>query len=163
MSVADVIDNAHAWILARAAKDSAEDLFRGGTDVHSYAKWLEAIRVEKAAAEAHLASVLDLFNDGVHDDARIAKLRAETVRLMDQVRKLKRELTQARENNEARNRELDALHYIWCDGGCQGGAHRYCGSPNDITEEVVKSAERNTMRLRRWFVNRESRKERDIT
>ncbi len=73
---------------------------------------------------------------------------------------MKFELTQARENNEQRNRELDALHYIWCDGGCHGGAHRYCGSPDDITEEVVAAAERSTQRLRRWFQNRQYKKAR---
>lgn len=162
MSVADVIENARTWLAALAAKEAAENDFRAGTQmegmVSTYAKWCEAIRVEKVAAHAHLASVIDLPNDGVADDERIARLRAENIRLVEQVRKLKKEFTEARKNNEERNRELDALHYIWCNGGCHGGAHRYCGSPDDITEEIVAAAERNTTRLRQWFINRQHRK-----
>lgn len=50
---------------------------------------------------------------------------------------------------ERKNREMDALHYVWCDGGCPRGVHRW----NDalITRELVEAAERNTRRLRRWY------------
>ena len=50
---------------------------------------------------------------------------------------------------ERKNRELDALHYVWCDGGCPRGVHRW----DDvlITRELVEAAERNTRRLRRWY------------
>jgi len=161
MSVADVIENAKVWLAAIDEKDRLEAAFRGESGMSVYKEWCEAIRLEKVAARAHLASVIDLPNDGVADVVRIAGLRAEGVRLAEQVKALKREVTQARSNNEERNRELDALHYIWCDGGCQSGAHRYCGSPDDITEEVVAAAERNTLRLRRWFQNRLSKKTRE--
>lgn len=161
MSVADVIENAKAWLAAIEAKERADEAFRTGTNMDAYREWCEAIEVEKKAARAHLASVVDLEHDGVRDDERIARLRTENVRLAEQVKTLKREVTQARQNNEERNRELDALHYIWCDGGCHGGAHRYCGRPDDITEEVVAAAERNTIRLRRWFVNRQHKKARE--
>lgn len=50
-----------------------------------------------------------------------------------------------------RNLQLDALHHIWCDGGCSTGAHRWTGQT--ITEEVVQQAERNTKRLRSWWNN----------
>lgn len=155
MSALDVIENAKAWLAAMEKKERTYEVFLAGTNVNAYREWCEAIEAEKKAAHAHLASVIDLPNDGKSDGERIARLRTENARLAEQVKSLKREVTQARRNNEERNRELDALHYIWCDGGCQGGAHRYCGSPDDITEEVVAAAERNTMRLRRWFVNRQ--------
>ena len=161
MSVADVIENAKTWLAAIAEKERLENLFRGGSGFNVYKEWCEAIEAEKVAARAHLASVIDLSSDGVRDDARIAWLRTENGRLLEQVRKLKFELTQARENNEERNRELDALHYVWCNGGCQGGVHRYCGAPDDVTEEVVAAAVRNTERLRSWFVNRQSKKARN--
>lgn len=70
---------------------------------------------------------------------------------------LRREITNAQRNNAERNRELDALHYVWCDGGCATGVHRFCGAPEEITEEVVQLAERNTKRLRAWYVNRQHR------
>ena len=72
---------------------------------------------------------------------------------------LRRELRWLHENNRERNLELDALHYVWCDGGCRGGVHRWpCEGRAEITEELVSLAERNTSRLRRWW---EERKERD--
>jgi predicted nuclease with TOPRIM domain len=163
MSVVDVIENAKVWLAAIAEKERLEDSFRGAGGMSVYREWCEAIEAEKKAARAHLASVIDLPNDGEHDDARIARLRTENGRLAEQVKKLKTELTQARENNEERNRELDALHYVWCSGGCHGGVHRYCGAPDDITEEVVAAAVRNTERLQSWFANRQYRKSREST
>jgi hypothetical protein len=66
--------------------------------------------------------------------------------------KLRRQASVIREQQvvlERKNRELDALHYVWCDGACASGVHRW----NDalITRELVEAAERNTRRLRRWY------------
>lgn len=85
---------------------------------------------------------------------------AETQRgmRMDEVERLKRELSMAQENNHARNVELDALHYVWCDGGCEGGIHRF-GEHPPLTAEIVAAAIRNAERLRRWYVNRRGRQE----
>lgn len=55
----------------------------------------------------------------------------------------------------AKNLELDALHYIWCDGGCQYGAHRW--TEQTITEDIVKAAEANTKRLRTWWASYQHR------
>jgi hypothetical protein len=66
---------------------------------------------------------------------------------------LLRELRRALQNNHKRNLQLDALHFVWCDGGCLGGVHRYDGRPHAVTEEIVQEAERNTARLRRWLTN----------
>ena len=47
-----------------------------------------------------------------------------------------------------KNLQLDALHYVWCSGACEGGSHRHGG---ELTREIVEEAERNTRRLRaRW-------------
>lgn len=59
---------------------------------------------------------------------------------------------------QARNRQLDAMHWVWCDGGCLGGIHRF---PDEdgvfrhaaLNEAVVREAERNTKRLRSWWMN----------
>lgn len=48
-----------------------------------------------------------------------------------------------------KNKDLDALHFVWCDGGCPNGVHRY--SDVRLTEELVARAERNTKRLRSWY------------
>jgi hypothetical protein len=76
------------------------------------------------------------------------------------IHKQRRELAQLNEALRLKNRELDSMHYVWCDGGCGGGVHRFepmNGVP--LTEEIVKAAEANTRRLRSWFVNAQARKE----
>ncbi|HYX21800.1 MAG TPA: hypothetical protein VFA98_13220 [Thermoanaerobaculia bacterium] len=160
MSARDVSATARAWLDAIAARDAAYDGFDG--KVESYQSWQAKVRAEEDARRAHLAAVVDAPNDGVPDDARIARLRAENVRLAEKVKSLKHQVTMAKDNNETRNRELDALHYVWCDGGCEGGVHRYEGSPDAVTEEIVQLAERSTSRLRRWFENRKAKKARGL-
>lgn len=49
-----------------------------------------------------------------------------------------------------RNLELDALHHVWCDGGCLNGVHRY-EDHGPVTEELVQEVERQAVRLRKWF------------
>lgn len=70
-------------------------------------------------------------------------------RLEGKLRTLKRQVTYMQRALHERNVQLDALHHVWCDGGCKGGTHRW--TEQTITEEVVAEAERNTKRLRRWF------------
>lgn len=71
--------------------------------------------------------------------------------LRQQVDNLRHQLTIAREAAERRNRDLDALHLVWCDGGCPSGVHRRQGQEVLVTEELVAAAERNTKRLRAWY------------
>lgn len=80
---------------------------------------------------------------------------AELVREKDELR---RQLTFQSENNHQRNLELDALHYVWCNGGCKYGVHRW--TEETVTEELVAAAERNTARLRTWLENKQHRDER---
>lgn len=61
----------------------------------------------------------------------------------------RREIAHLNDVLHRKNIELDALHMVWCDGGCYSGVHRYEDRP--VTEEIVVAAERNTARLRRWF------------
>jgi hypothetical protein len=158
MSRHDVGDSARAWLEAMTESEKSEDAFRARTG--TFERMVEASRVEKELRLVHLAAVKDLSCEGVPDDERISRLRTEHERSLEKVRSLKHQLTEARENNEKRNRDLDVLHYVWCDGGCQGGVHRYCGSPEDVTEEVVLAAEKWVGRLRRWYVNRQIKKSR---
>lgn len=81
----------------------------------------------------------------------------ELERLRAREESLLRQLKMAQSNNEERNRQLDALHFVWCDGGCSSGVHRYTDS-GPLTEEVVASAERNTRRMRTWLINHRFRK-----
>lgn len=77
-------------------------------------------------------------------DDELALLREKNRRLAAEVDHMRRVL-------ERKNRELDALHVVWCDGGCPGGVHRYQGGDVLVTEGLVKLAERNAGRLRDWY------------
>lgn len=78
-------------------------------------------------------------------------LREELGRLRVELAELKRQLTIQGQNNHRRNLQLDALHFVWCNGGCPTGVHRHTDAP--VTEELVAEAERNTSRLRTWWEN----------
>jgi hypothetical protein len=67
----------------------------------------------------------------------------------EHVDRLKVNVRSMQESLERKNRQLDALHMVWCDGGCSSGVHRW--SDALVTRELVETAERNTKRLRRWY------------
>lgn len=72
------------------------------------------------------------------------------------VQKLREQVRRMQLAAERRNRDLDALHLVWCDGGCETGVHRYDGlGPEAVTQEVVDAAVRNTERLQQWWHARE--------
>lgn len=72
------------------------------------------------------------------------------------IQRLKREIRHKDEALREKNLALDELHYVWCDGNCAGGVHRY--SDEYFTEAVVLQAEYQAKRLRskyttmRWVV-----------
>lgn len=48
-----------------------------------------------------------------------------------------------------KNRRLDMLHWVWCNGGCETGFHRYDGEGiADLTPELVATAEAYVERLK---------------
>lgn len=72
--------------------------------------------------------------------------------LKDQVAHLKGEVTWLNQVLHRKNLDLDALHFVWCDGGCPGGVHRFASDQDvRLTEEMIERAERNTKRLRSWW------------
>jgi len=81
--------------------------------------------------------------------------RVEVERLRSKIKNLKREITNKNDSLHHKNLALDAMHYVWCDGGCAGGVHRYEetweAEGKYPTREVVDEAVRNTTRLVRWF------------
>lgn len=87
------------------------------------------------------------------DAAFIAALDPDTVRelvrLARRAIKQRPEIDIMRRSLEEKNRALDALHLVWCSGGCAGGAHRYTDEP--VTRQLVEAAEANTKRLREWY------------
>jgi hypothetical protein len=79
----------------------------------------------------------------------------EIEELRSEVRRLKTLVGERDGQLSEKNVELDTLHYVWCDGGCQGGVHRYIKTP--LTPDVVARAIRNTDRLVSWYVSRAGR------
>ena len=55
-----------------------------------------------------------------------------------------------------KNLALDAMGFVWCDGGCEGGIYRY--NNKELTEEILKKAEQNVKRMRTWFENNRYKK-----
>ena len=90
----------------------------------------------------------------------VAETRNALRPLIEEVRQLRtkvkeqaHQLTIQREALEKKNRELDAMHWVWCSGSCDLGVHRWSGGAQTLTEEVVKLAERNALRLRAKLTN----------
>lgn len=99
--------------------------------------------------EADTAQAANLVDGGASPSARSIQ------QLEGKLRTLKRQVTYLQQALHDRNLQLDAMHYVWCDGGCKAGTHRF--TPGPITEEVVAEAERNSRRLRTWFNNHQLR------
>ncbi len=83
------------------------------------------------------------------------KLEAEVFRLSTLCSRQRQSLHFLNQAAHYKNLALDALHYVWCSGGCPGGVCRYTESA--VSEEIVQEAERNTRRLRTWWEARKSK------
>lgn len=105
-----------------------------------------------AAVREHAARQSDVIADLV---MRVDELAREAGRREGEAEMLRRQLTLAQANNHQRNLQLDALHFVWCSGGCSRGVHRFTGG--ELTEELVAEAERNTKRMRERLTNRLAR------
>jgi hypothetical protein len=80
--------------------------------------------------------------------APVKELESEVTRLRSLVRQRDQQLAE-------KNRELDALHYVWCSGGCEDGIHRH--TDEELTPDIVGRAIRNTTRLVNWYTARSGR------
>jgi hypothetical protein len=74
----------------------------------------------------------------------------------EKIAQLKREIANKDRALADRNRQLDAMAWVWCDGGCPSGVFRH--TPIELTEQTVQEAERNVERLRRWYENAEHKR-----
>lgn len=115
--------------------------------------WWKAHNAERTAHAATKAKLAEAERDREFATATndaLAHVTAERDEAREKARKQARELAVACHAAERRNRELDALHYVWCDGGCDSGVHRY-GEHPPLTKEIVEEAQRYVTRLtRRW-------------
>lgn len=73
----------------------------------------------------------------------------ELERLKEKNRRQAQKITDLQECLRRKSIELDAMHFVWCSGGCSSGVHRF--SDIQLTEEMIQIAERNTRRLRSWY------------
>lgn len=75
----------------------------------------------------------------------------ELITLQSHIEKLKKEIAKKDQALREKNLALDAMHFVWCNGCCNNGTHRW--TEQNITEEIVREAELNTQRLRQWWTN----------
>jgi TRAP-type mannitol/chloroaromatic compound transport system substrate-binding protein len=118
-------------------------------------KILELVSMSRILAAAYAdgkATKEDFVAASTDANKAIRSLCESHARLEESLDDAKRQITMAQNNNHRRNVELDALHYVWCNGGCRSGIHRY-GKHPPLTAEIVAAAELNARRLRSWFVN----------
>lgn len=90
---------------------------------------------------------------------KVERAKAEVRELREKITKQTRELAELNESRHKKNLQLDALHFVWCDGGCGSGVHRFGDHP-PLTKEIVDEAQRNADRLRRWLINHEAKEAR---
>lgn len=109
-------------------------------------------RLERVARRTSAASALAELRAALDEADGTGPERSETEQLRARNEELRRQLAAQQQNNTRRNRQLDALHLVWCNGGCETGVHRW--TDETVTEELVREAERNTARLRAWWENR---------
>lgn len=110
--------------------------------------WYQELRLRERAEKRikHLETALK-----VQTPADV-QWREECEKLRAQMKTLRADVNVKREALERKNRDLDSLHYVWCNGGCEGGVHRYDGKgPESVTEEIVLQAVHNVNRLITWY------------
>lgn len=88
----------------------------------------------------------------------------EIKRLREKVANQAHQLKWQQESLAQKNRALDAMHWVWCDGGCRLGAGRYDSEGrykgvgvDSITEEAIAIVERNLARMKRTRATRLAR------
>jgi len=69
------------------------------------------------------------------------------IELEEKIRHQKWELSKLNKVVERKNKELNALHFIWCSGPCK------CQSDPELTEDIVAEMVRNTKRAVTKFNN----------
>lgn len=139
------------WHAAEAAQDSAERALS-----ENLASW----NYENGALKAQLAAVTaerDRLKEYTEAEDTIRSLESLLAAARAEIEALKEQLASAQQNNRKRNLELDALHFVWCNGGCEGGVHRW--STETVTPELVDAAVTQVNRLIYWANNAGLRKQ----
>ncbi len=78
--------------------------------------------------------------------------------LRSKAERCQREVERLCQLNHQRNLELDALHYIWCAGGCEGGIHRFeAEEKRPLSRELLEAALDQVGRMIAYYLNARSR------
>jgi hypothetical protein len=104
--------------------------------------------------KAERQDLLDALQASEGDEVgkKVVNLAIKNAELQRVNKGIRRQLTIHQEGAERRNKQLDALNLVYCDGGCEGGVRRQDGtSAKDVTLEVVTLAVENTNRLVNWW------------
>lgn len=70
-------------------------------------------------------------------------------KLAEENRRLREQITDLIRVAHERNRQLDAMHWVWCDGGCSSGVHRW--DHGRLEWVHYYEAKRNVERMERWL------------
>lgn len=153
-----VLEAAVAWLATIDAR--AESWLACKENMGSHAAWVAFVDAEARERDGLLGAAAAI-RDFVSPPERhpMTGLHLENERLRRKLINARAQITQMRLDAEHRNRQLDALHFVWCGGRCgrDSAVHRFCGKPDDITEGTVREAESNTQKLRAWWDARQKR------
>jgi hypothetical protein len=130
-----------------------KDPKRGNRRVYYYGTYADRPQMWENyfASDPEFHIEIEWKTESEHFEFQIEKLKEEK-------RVLQQEVKAQNESLHHKNKILDAMHYVWCDGGCDKGVHRWMDI--ELTEEMVEIVERNTKRLRCWYHNHKSKMER---
>lgn len=97
---------------------------------------------------------------------KVSSLEDQLTRLQDMydslVEKRRNEIKTLQANNRKRNLQLDALNFVWCNGGCKSGFRRWADKYSDEElADLLIEAQLNTIRLEEWIVNYLKKNEQD--
>lgn len=90
------------------------------------------------------------------EDNKVEQQAGTIQRLEQKLSRQKHQIKWMQDALRRKNLELDALHKVWCNGGCKTGVHRY-NMDKPVTQELVDAAVKNTERLVTWWKNKQFR------
>jgi len=73
-------------------------------------------------------------------------------RLQHEVRELKLAAAAASDLVKQKDLQLDAMHFVWCDGACPAIVHRW--TPGEPSDDLVREAAKQLTRLCDWWAQR---------
>lgn len=115
-------------------------------------------RAEMPLDEAKDLVLKSLIETNIQLNQQLDGQKKHAEKLGETIRELRRQVTVKDQALFERNKQLDAMGWVWCSGGCAKGVYRYEGrKPEELTEEVMGIIRKNMARLEAWYANHEYR------